>query len=95
MGISRNGFGSRMSSSTTRAWKISSYIMTSAWTTSGTMWKKKTNVQTYRCFSCLYLPPFIYSPKKNMGTYLPTCPRICHLFFRFSVASPDYTCVVW
>jgi hypothetical protein len=36
-----NGFGSGTSPSATRAWKTSSYVMTSDWTSVGTIWKNR------------------------------------------------------
>jgi hypothetical protein len=38
---SRNCFRSRTSPSTARAWTISSYVMTSAWTSFEAMWKNR------------------------------------------------------
>jgi hypothetical protein len=38
---SRNGFESRTSPCTARAWKISSHIMSSAWTSLETTWKNR------------------------------------------------------
>jgi hypothetical protein len=46
---SRNGFGSRMSPATVRAWEISPYVMTSAWTTFLTMWKNRGLVSKDMC----------------------------------------------
>jgi hypothetical protein len=53
---SKNYFRSRKSPSTTRAWKISWYIMTGAWTSLGAMWKNRGLMSKH--IHVLFLSPF-------------------------------------
>jgi hypothetical protein len=68
---SRNSFRNRTSPSTARAWKISSYVMTSAWTSLETMWKNRglMSKDIHMLFLC---PLTSVNVKKNTEFYFPT-----------------------
>jgi hypothetical protein len=53
-----NGFGSRTSPSTARVWKISSYVLISAWTSLGSNWKNRGLMYKHICETCLDSSPF-------------------------------------
>jgi hypothetical protein len=66
---SRNGFGSRTAPSIARAWKISSYVVTVAWTSLGTVWKNRGLMSKH--IRVLFLCPLISIQLKKKGTYFP------------------------
>jgi hypothetical protein len=73
-GVPTNGFGSSMSPSTARAWKNSSYITKSAWTSLEIMWKNRELMSEdirmfFLCpFTCIHL-------KRNVEPYFLTSPH--------------------
>jgi hypothetical protein len=65
---SRNSFWSTTSPSTARAWKISSYNTTSAWSSKETMWKnRRTKSKTY---PCAFLASSYLHPRKKIGNHI-------------------------